>query len=88
MDFELRGRLWKQNLFFFADIPALRLESQGASAEECLQELEKKVEALSNAKGFKCVITIIEGHCLLVASNDSKQLEGIVARSIEVHTAC
>lgn len=67
---------------FLAEIPSIRLQSKGQTADECISGLKRLIEELVNEEGFECRIDLEAGSVFHVKSEDSAKFERFLLRLI------
>lgn len=75
---KFQGKAFKNGKFWLADIPFLKLMTQGRTKKELLLMVEDLFVTLANKEGFEVNVKCSKDGVLEIGSNDNKVMAGLL----------
>ncbi len=77
---KFQGKAFKNGKFWLADIPFLKLMTQGRTKKELLLMVEDLLVTLADKEGFEVNVKCSKDGILEIGSNDNKVMAGLLLK--------
>lgn len=82
MELLVRGNFWRATTGYMAEIPSLRLLTNGASIDECLSNMKSLLEDYPSQHQTEYSIELIGGNCFHVKSTNTSAFSEFISMKI------